>query len=274
MPELPEVEVICRGLSLLILGDTIENSLVKCAKLRNNLAENLSEVIKNRKIISITRKAKYILINLSGNITLIVHLGMTGSLVVHDLVRSSYNKHEHVIFHLGSKRELIYQDIRKFGLITFCKTSEIDDNHLFLKNGAEPLTKEFDEKYLSGRLNSRSIAIKQALMDNLIVVGVGNIYACEILFKSGINPFRVSASISSDEVTKLVKNTKLILHEAIIAGGSSFSDYINASGKSGYFQDSFQVYQRQDQPCNNCLYPISRAKQGGRSSFFCINCQI
>jgi formamidopyrimidine-DNA glycosylase len=273
MPELPEVEVVCRGLSSLILADTIDNILISCVKLRNNLDKNLPEIVKGRQIKSIVRKAKYILINLSDDITLIVHLGMTGNLVVHDRPRLSHNKHEHVIFYLRSARELSYQDIRRFGLITFCKTSEIDNHHLFLRNGPEPLSSEFNERYLKDKLNSRSIAIKQALMDNLIVVGVGNIYACEILFRSKISPFRNSKDISLKEAVSLVKNTKLILKEAIAAGGSSFSDYINASGKAGYFQHNFAVYQRQNQSCNNCLYPISRAKQAGRSSFFCVNCQ-
>jgi formamidopyrimidine-DNA glycosylase len=274
MPELPEVEVVCRGLSSLILGDVIEKTSLKCLKLRNNLDENLHDIVKDRKIISITRKAKYILMNLSDNITLIVHLGMTGNLVVHDRVRSSHNKHEHVIFYLKSGRELAYQDIRRFGLITFCKTDEINEHHLFLRNGPEPLEGGFNAKYLKDKLNSRSIAIKQALMDNLVVVGVGNIYACEILFKSKISPFRNSKDISFKEAGALVENTKLTLREAIKAGGSSFSDYINAKGESGYFQHSFAVYQRQNQVCNNCLYPISRVKQGGRSSFFCVNCQV
>lgn len=274
MPELPEVEVICRGLSSLILGDNIKKTLIKCGKLRNNINQDLPSIIRSRDIESITRKAKYLLINLSGNISLIIHLGMTGNLSVRNQIRSPYNKHEHVIFFLKNNRELVYKDVRRFGLITSCQTNKVDQHSLFANNGCEPLDQAFNGEYLANKLRDKNINIKQALMDNKILVGVGNIYSCEILFRSNISPLRKSREISIQEIVNLVKNTKLTLQEAIIAGGSSFKDYLDAEGKKGYFQNNFQVYQRQNNPCNNCLYPISKIKQNGRSSFFCVNCQI
>jgi len=274
MPELPEVEVVCRGLLTSILNDKITSILVRCYNLRHKIPQNLNSVVENTKIIDITRRAKYILINLDNNIALIIHLGMTGNLVVHQHQRDSFNKHDHVIFYLESGKELVYHDVRRFGLIKTCNIDQLDDLSLFADNGPEPLTQAFNAKYLYDSLRHKSSGVKQAIMSNNIVVGIGNIYACEILFRSRINPFREAKDITINEAEEIVNHTRSVLMSAIDAGGSSFSDYLNASGDRGYFQHNFQVYQRQDCSCVNCLHPIMRAKQQGRSSFFCPNCQL
>jgi formamidopyrimidine-DNA glycosylase len=226
-------------------------------------------------LLSIKRQAKYILLHLSQNYTLIAHLGMTGNLFVMpnigQNIEQTWHKHDHVIFYLQSGQIMVYRDVRRFGLLQICRTNQLPVHQFFTHNGPDPLSEEFNANYLHSKLKHTSI--KQALMDNNIVVGIGNIYACEILFKSGISPLTPACNISFAQCELLVKNSRIILQEAINAGGSSFSDYLDAKGNKGYFQHNFKVYQKAGQECIRCKGTIISIKQAGRSTFYCPDCQ-
>jgi formamidopyrimidine-DNA glycosylase len=271
MPELPEVEVITRGLAKIITLDEIQQVQVRCANMRLKVADDFASIVKNQTINYVERQAKYILLHLSENRTLVVHLGMTGNLLMMSNPEQDWHKHDHVIFYLKSGKIMIYRDVRRFGLLQICRSDQLSAHRFFLHNGPDPFSIEFNANYLHSKLKHSSI--KQALMDNNIVVGIGNIYACEILFKSGINPLTPAGQISLAQCELLVNNSRIILQEAINAGGSSFSDYLDAKGNKGYFQHNFKVYQKATQNCSRCPGTILAIKQGGRSTFYCPDCQ-
>jgi formamidopyrimidine-DNA glycosylase len=272
MPELPEVETVRLGL----IDELVNNEFIRVdvfqSSLRQVVNENINEIVKNRRILSLSRRGKYLLINLERNYTIIIHLGMSGKIIISS--EDAIKKHDHVRFHLNNGKFLTFHDPRRFGLVLVTKTDELDSCLLLKHLGPEPLDTEFNSDYLFNRLSKMSKAIKLTLMDNTIVVGVGNIYACESLFLAGINPSRKSDSLTRDESKKLVASIKQILTEAIKAGGSSLKDYVKPSGDLGYFQHSFKVYGKKNERCINCSSPIATIKQGGRNTFFCPTCQL
>lgn len=273
MPELPEVETISKGLKKEILGERISKILINNPKLRQPIPTNLVQIITGTQILDITRKAKYILCHLTNNYTLIFHLGMTGKLLIYN---GSYivTKHDHAIFELFNNKNLIFNDIRRFGLVTMGLSSELESLPIFNKPIMEPLSEEFNLEYLAKKLKNKQTPIKTALMDNNIVVGVGNIYSNESLFRAKISPKRASNTLTSAELSLLITTIKEVLIEAIKLGGSTFKDYASASGKSGKFQNKFTVYNRYGQNCLICTATIERIKQAGRSTFYCLKCQI
>ena len=269
MPELPEIETIKRGLAT-IKNNQIHQVFRSDKKLRidNNL--DLQNLV-NQKILSIERKARYLLITLSNQQTLILHLGMSGRITLNK--NFHHLKHDHFACYLSSDEWLIYNDPRRFGFIDLIENSEIL-NHKMLKNlGVEPLSPQFNEKYLEAQLINKTSNIKTTLMDNKIVVGVGNIYINESLFDAGISPLRDANSLNKNELKKLVESIKKIIANAIEMGGSSISDYQNAKGELGFFQNSHKVYDRNNQKCFDCDCNIERIVQNQRSSFYCKICQ-
>ncbi|AIL65854.1 Formamidopyrimidine-DNA glycosylase [Rickettsiales bacterium Ac37b] len=273
MPELPEVETVSRGLKKEILGHTIDHVIINNVKLREPIPSNLSEIIAGAQILDILRKAKYILCQLNNGYTLIFHLGMTGKLLI------SFNpyipdKHDHAIFQLSNNKNIIFNDVRRFGLITITESDKLHLLPIFNKPIIEPLSDQFNIEYLTKKLKNKQIPIKMALMDNSVVVGVGNIYSNEALFRAKINPRRASNTLTLEELSLLITTIKNILIEAINLGGSTFRDYTDASGKTGNFQNKFTVYNRYGKNCMVCSGVIERIKQGGRSTFYCIHCQI
>lgn len=273
MPELPEVETVCRGLRESLVGEVFSHVEKYREDLRIPFPANLSYQLEGHKIIAVKRRAKYILIELDNDIVIIAHLGMSGKFILHNAFRNWKDKHDHVVFRFSNGIELVLNDPRRFGLLTTANKNEINSHKLIAHLGIEPLEDGFNHKVLYRLLQKKNIPVKNAIMDAGLVVGVGNIYACESLFDSGISPFRKASEISPEECKKLTTAIKEILQKAIIAGGSTLKDYANSSGEAGYFQHSFKVYGKDKEACIVCNKEIKRQKQSGRSTFFCGNCQ-
>lgn len=269
MPELPEVETTCRGIAPQLNGATIHGVTVREARLRWPIPPDLAANLIGRTVRQVSRRAKYLLVDFDHG-TLILHLGMSGSLrlVSPD---TAPEKHDHVDIHLGHI-VLRYRDPRRFGAILW-QQGPVDAHPLLARMGPEPLSADFDGHILHQAISRRGSAIKLAIMDNHVVVGVGNIYANESLFYAGIHPARAANSLSLSECTTLAAEIKTILARAIEAGGSTLRDFMDAKGKPGYFQQSYMVYGRREQPCLRCGSPIREIRQGQRSSCFCPHCQ-
>ncbi len=278
MPELPEVETICQSLSKKIIGKKISKVIQNRHDLRINLPTSLKDLV-NFEISSVKRRAKFILISFKNHPeTLVIGLGMTGRMLFNatgvDLDMNShevkYAKHNHVIFEFSDQSRLIYNDIRRFGFMLIAENIE---NFEMIKNlGPEPLSEDFNSLYFSEFVKKRQTPIKNLLMSNDFVVGIGNIYASESLFNAQILPYRPASSLSKEEIMRLITAICDVLKCAIEAGGSSLKDYVNAEGQSGYFQHKFKVYGKNK--CSECESEIKKIKQAGRSSFFCPNCQV
>ena len=271
MPELPEVETVMRGLENVLLGKRITAIRTTRANLRIPFPKNLQDV-QGRLITSFERRAKYILMHLENNLTMIVHLGMSGRMTIDP---DGEDKHDHMILQSGN-RVVVFNDPRRFGLIDLCASDAVNTHRFFEHLGPEPLERGFNAAYLADTLARKKIAIKVAIMDQCVVVGVGNIYAAEALFQSRINPTRAANSLKKAELETLVSEIKAVLKKAIKAGGSSLRDYVQADGELGYFQHEFAVYGRAGEACPRCpgkKAAILRITQGGRSTFYCPKCQ-
>ena len=282
MPELPEVETVLRGISPILEGNQIDYAQVNRPDLRRPFPNNLAKRLKNRKINFLHRRSKYILIDLSGGETLIMHLGMSGRIIISQKVAGTFHhntnhsqQHDHFILHLKDNHQLTFNDPRRFGVIDLLRTENLELSGMLSQIGPEPLSNSFNEAYFVSTLRLKKTNIKSALLDQRVVAGLGNIYVCEALFRAGISPKRQALRISHKKLSSLVPIIKEILLEAISSGGSSLRDFRNASGDLGYFQHSFDVYGREDQDCYNteCDSKIKRITQAGRSSFYCSNCQ-
>jgi len=272
MPELAEVETLMLYLKKNILNQEIVSFQKNRNNLRYELSPELQELTENSTIIDIQRRAKFLNIKLSNKNSLIVHLGMSGRLTVQPK-EYKIQKHDHIQIGFTSGKQLIFNDARRFGMIYSCPSNEFD-NQVFLKNmSIEPLTDEFNASYLEQKLKNKNTPIKTAIMDSRIVVGVGNIYAAESLFTSGINPKRNAADLNSVEIARLVDAIKIVLIKAIKAGGTTLKDFVNGDNKPGYFKQELNVYDRAGMSCYSCQYTIEKIKQSGRSSFFCPKCQ-
>jgi formamidopyrimidine-DNA glycosylase len=268
MPELPEVETVCRGLEQKLPSRKIIKVEQHRADLRIPFPKHLAD-IKNKTITGIERRAKYILIHLSNQQTLIIHLGMSGRLTVTPDYTPA--KHDHMVLTLDNKEKVIFNDARRFGLVDLAETATLDTHKFFRHLGCEPLDKDFAADYLAAKFQSKKIAVKLAIMDQQIVVGVGNIYASEALFLAGISPLRLCHTLTLPELKKLVGAIRKTLEKAIKAGGSSLRDYVQSDGNLGYFQHQFTVYGKEGQKCRNCTCDsaIQKITQGGRSTFYC-----
>jgi len=272
MPELPEVETICKGLEKDLIGKTVKTVKANRKNLRVPFPRDLKS-IEEQKITSITRRAKYILIHFKNSQTLIIHLGMSGRVTV--TKKYEAQKHDHLLITLSSGKVIVLNDARRFGLVALCATEELPQHKLFAHLGPEPLDKEFNPRYLDEKLKAKKIAIKLAIMDQAVVVGVGNIYVSEALFSANIDPRRPANKVKPEELKKLVSAIKQTLKKAIKAGGSSLKDYVQADGTMGYFQNMCKVYGRVGEKCPSCNCDIKktggiqRIVQGGRASFYC-----
>ncbi len=268
MPELPEVEVSRMGISPHLVGEKIHSLVFRTPKLRWDIPSEL-KLMEGEVIRSISRRAKYLLIETDIG-TAIVHLGMSGSLRVLDGFIPE-GKHDHVDLTLTNGKVLRYNDPRRFGAWLWAPVGE---THSVLENsGPEPLTDEFNSSYIAEKAQKKRVAVKQFIMDNKIVVGVGNIYANESLFSSRIHPQRPANSLSIEEWQTLVAEIKSVLNIAITQGGTTLKDFAQADGKPGYFAQELQVYGKAKQACPNCGEAIKELKIGQRNTFFCTNCQ-
>jgi len=270
MPELPEVETTRRGLEPLLLGRTVEKVMVHQRALRWPVPQGLGRTLVGQTVHAIERRSKYLLLRCDHG-TLIVHLGMTGHLRVVP-AGEARKKHDHVELLLDDGDALRFNDSRRFGTILW--TSEDPLTHPLLKDlGPEPFTAAFDADYLATRARGRVVAVKPFLMDAHTVVGVGNIYASEALFRAGIDPRRAAGKVSRAAFRRLAAAVRDVLAEAIEAGGTTIRDFANSDGEPGYFRISLRVYGRTGAPCTACGAPIKLIRLGQRSTYFCARCQ-
>jgi len=269
MPELPEVETTLRGVSPHLLGHTVRELIVQERRLRWPVPDDLIE-IEGTPILSGSRRGKYLLFATARG-TLLIHLGMSGSLRV--LAPSiPWRKHDHLAFRLDSGMELRFHDPRRFGTVQWIHGDPCA--HPLLKDlGPEPLSTDFTARHLFDLSRGRSASIKSFIMDSHIVVGVGNIYACEALFMAGIRPTLAAGKVSLPRFVKLVKTIQEVLTASIEMGGTTLRDFLNESGEPGYFKQTLHVYDREDQPCRICGTPVKRIVQTNRSTFLCPKCQ-
>ncbi len=287
MPELPEVEVVKRSLRKNIINSVITNVLTNTKKLRYEVPKRDFQKIKNHKIISITRRSKYLLINTNKEQTILVHLGMTGKFILMDknrkLKKTSFyysldnndKKHNHVIFNLNKKKKLIYNDVRKFGFIKIIYSRNVYKNEHIKSLGPEPMSNNFNLKYFKNSVSTKNRTIKDILMDQKVVSGLGNIYVNEILFLSGINPRKKIKKLKEENLRKIIYFTKKILKKSILDGGSSIQNFSNTDGKSGVFQQQFNVYGQKGERCvkKKCKNYIRKTYISNRSTFYCETCQ-
>jgi len=280
MPELPEVEIVKRGLEKAIDGCVLTNIDQRRPDLRIPFPDNLESRVRDKKVNSLERRGKYIKINLSDDQVLVIHLGMSGRvLIIPDDDNYKPEKHDHLILGFNNGCSIIYNDARRFGMVMLIDSSEIETHPSFSKMGPEPLGNEFNGDVLAQRLSGKKVPIKNALLDQRIVAGVGNIYACEALFMYAIDPQRPSSSLNNKECNDLSCAIREVLELAIDAGGSTLKDYRHTDGELGYFQHSFAVYDREGVACRGCTCDVSssggikKIVQGGRSTYFCPNIQ-
>ena len=282
MPELPEVETVRTGLAPVMEGQVIARADVNRPDLRWPFPEGMAARLTGQRVERLRRRSKYILADLASGETLLIHLGMSGRMVVsgdplgrfvHD--HPLPEKHDHVVFHMGNGARVTFNDARRFGAMDLMPTATAEAHKLLAVLGPEPLGNDFHEDHLVRALSGKNSPVKAALLDQGIVAGLGNIYVCEALFRTGISPRRKAGQIAAPRVAALVPIIRRVLEDAIAAGGSSLRDYRQADGELGYFQHSFDVYGREGAPCRRpgCDGTIRRIVQSGRSSFYCAQCQ-
>lgn len=292
MPELPEVETVRRGLSPALEGRVIRRATANRPDLRFPLPENFAARLTGRRVINLTRRAKYILAHLEGGEVLLIHLGMSGRFTIHppheeplrpgqfhhDLhveTGVGTGKHDHIVFDMEDGTRIVYCDHRRFGYMDLLAEGELETSRHLAKIGPEPLGNGFSADVLASAFKGRRTPVKSALLDQHNVAGLGNIYVCEALFRSGISPKRSAASIGRERIERLTREIRDVLSEAIEAGGSTLRDYAQTDGELGYFQHRFQVYDREGETCSkpDCGATVRRIVQSGRSTFYCPKCQ-
>lgn len=296
MPELPEVETVVRGLEPVLRGQSIVAIALRRANLRFAFPPDFAARLVGAKAQTLRRRAKYILVDFDNGQSLIVHLGMTGRFTVLAPEGAAANlgafyfetgsepdasgPHDHVVFTLGNGARLIYNDPRRFGMMDVAETAGLDQHRLLRFLGVEPLGNELSATHLAAKFKNKSAPLKAALLDQRLIAGLGNIYVCEALHRAKLSPLRkagslVKAKSHDPKLDQLVRHIKDILHEAIIAGGSTLQDFVGADGEKGSYQQRFSAYNREGEMCSNagCKGTIKRIPQSGRSTFYCSTCQ-
>ncbi|MBC7163939.1 MAG: bifunctional DNA-formamidopyrimidine glycosylase/DNA-(apurinic or apyrimidinic site) lyase [Roseovarius sp.] len=282
MPELPEVETVRRGLAPVMEGQVIARAGVNRPDLRRPFPPDMAARLTGARVLALRRRAKYLLADLDRGETLLVHLGMSGRMLVsgapvgrfvHD--HPAPGKHDHVVFDMAGGARITFNDPRRFGAMDLLDSATAEAHPLLAKLGPEPLGNGFHEAHLASALAGRRTPVKAALLDQRIVAGLGNIYVCEALFRAGISPRRLAGNLGPARIARLTAAIRAVLTEAIAAGGSSLRDYRQADGGPGYFQHAFDVYGREGAPCRKpgCGGRIARIVQSARSSFHCPQCQ-
>lgn len=276
MPELPEVETVVRGLRPRLEGRRLASVEQRCAALRFPLPRDFADRLTGRRVISVGRRAKYILAHLEGDEVLICHLGMSGRMVIEQRSKGAPRppeKHDHIIFHTDAGDEIRFNDARRFGMMDLVPTGQLMAHKLLKDLGPEPLGNSFNGPYLAAALKGKRTPIKAALLDQKVVAGLGNIYVCEALYHAGLSPRRQAFTVQGGRAEKLARAVRDVLDRAIAAGGSSLRDYVQADGELGYFQHDWAVYGREGEACPACdcgqEAGIKRLVQSGRSTFYC-----
>jgi formamidopyrimidine-DNA glycosylase len=291
MPELPEVETVRRGLQPAMEGGRITRAELRRPDLRFPFPKGFAKGIEGQAIVSVSRRAKYLLIHLENGLTLLSHLGMSGSFRIEDRrggevpglfhhERSKLHAHDHVILNMasvdGQNCRVIYNDPRRFGFMDLIELGGLDTNRFLQGLGVEPVGNELSGALISDLFAGKAAPLKSALLDQRLIAGLGNIYVCEALWRSGLSPERASHTICGTKLADgLASDIREVIANAIEAGGSSLRDYVQTDGSLGYFQHSFSVYGREGEKCRKakCKGTVSRIVQSGRSSFFCPKCQ-
>jgi len=292
MPELPEVETVRRGLQPAMEGAKILKAELRRKDLRFPFQKDFAARLEGQTVTSLGRRAKYLMADISSGDVLLMHLGMSGSFrVVQDdngqipgqfhHPRSGDRAHDHVVFHMSSGATIVFNDPRRFGYMKIIARQDIEDEPLLEGLGPEPLGNEFDAEMLARSCANKKTSLKAALLDQRVVAGLGNIYVCEALFRAGLSPRRLAATLATkkgettDRARHLVEAIHAVLNQAIKAGGSSLRDHRQTTGELGYFQHSFQVYDREGEICHTkgCGGIVRRFTQNGRSTFWCPKCQ-
>ena len=292
MPELPEVETVRRGLQPAMEGAQIKKAEVRRKDLRFPFQKDFVARLEGQTVTGLGRRAKYLMADLASGDVLLMHLGMSGSFRVIDgdnghtpgqfhHARGEDRAHDHVIFHMSSGAAIIFNDPRRFGYMKVIARQAIEEEPLLEGLGPEPLGNEFDADMLARACANKKTSLKAALLDQRVVAGLGNIYVCEALFRAHLSPRRLAATLATkkgettDHARRLVEAIHTVLNQAIKAGGSSLRDHRQTSGELGYFQHSFQVYDREGEKCHSkgCDGIVRRFNQNGRSTFWCPKCQ-
>lgn len=282
MPELPEVETVKRGLAPHLVGARLSRVVANRPDLRFPLPERFTARLTGARVETLERRAKYLLATLDMGETLVAHLGMTGRFLVGTDQPGAFHysagadpKHTHLLFETSAGTTIAYNDARRFGYVDLIQTSAMTRHPWFAGLGPEPLGDDFTPRHLAEAFRGRSQAVKTVLLDQKVVAGLGNIYVCEALFRSGLDPRSPAGEIGGAKLKRLVFVVREVLSEAIAAGGSTLRDFRDADGALGYFQHSFRIYGREDEPClkPGCRGVVRRIVQGGRSTFFCAVCQ-
>ncbi len=270
MPELPEVETVARGMASVLEGQRLRLVELRRPDLRRPIPPDLPKRMMGAVVTRIFRRAKYALIETDRGDVAILHLGMSGRVLVD---HAGDGPHDHVVFETEKGRRLIFNDPRRFGSLDIARASDWERHIAFANLGPEPLGNDFSAPILSAAIKTKKTPIKSALLDQSVVAGLGNIYVCEALFCAGISPLRLANSVAGARAEKLVPHIRDVLTRAIEAGGSSLRDYVQVDGELGYFQHAWKVYGREGEPCRECTRPITRIVQSGRSTFYCTKCQ-
>lgn len=293
MPELPEVETVIRGLKPVIEGRKIAQVILRRDGLRFPFPDNFATRLAGRRVTGLSRRAKYILATLDSGEVLLVHLGMTGRFTVssgsdtRNLGQFYLNQaadqlgdgpHDHVVLLLDDGSRVIYTDPRRFGIMDIFQERSVGTHRLLCDLGVEPLGNSFNAEYLAEQFRGKASPLKAALLDQHIVAGLGNIYACEALFRAGLSPRRKARTLvrhrkHDPRLSGLVRHIREVLAEAVLAGGSTLQDFAHTDGTAGAFQQRFQVYDREGEACCRCGSAINRLVQSGRSTFYCRHCQ-
>jgi formamidopyrimidine-DNA glycosylase len=281
MPELPEVETVVRGLAPHLEGRVLATVRVFRPDLRFAFPPRFAERLAGRRVVSVSRRAKYALIALDSGEVWLMHLGMSGRVLVEAAPRGPHVPlaHDHVVIETDAGARIVFNDARRFGFMDLFAQAQAPANKHLAGLGPEPLSEDFTVASLEAALAGKKTPIKAALLDQRVVAGLGNIYVCEALFRACLSPKRSAASVKGARARRLVPAIKQVLTQAIAAGGSTLRDYVQSSGELGYFQHSFQVYDREGEPCTACPNrkaqrpTIRRIVQSGRSSFYCPGCQ-
>jgi len=276
MPELPEVETVRRGLVPLLAGRALRRVLVRRPDLRFPLPPGFAAALTGRRVTAVERRAKYLLIRLDDGVVWIAHLGMSGRFVADpEAGAPAPGDHDHVLVDTDAGWTIRFRDPRRFGFMDLWPAGRIDDHPMLARLGPEPLSAAFGPAFLEERLSGRRVAVKSAILDQGVVAGMGNIYACESLFRARLSPVRLAGAVPASAIRRLVAAIRSVLEEAIAAGGSTLRDHRQPSGEVGTFQDGFAVYDRAGTACPNCTCDVGRTGgiqrivQGGRATFYC-----
>lgn len=282
MPELPEVETVRRGLLPALEGQTFERVEQRRLDLRFPLPERFGARLQGRKVVQLSRRAKYLLAQLDDEMVLLMHLGMSGSFRIEEQfvgefhhLRSNAPNHDHIVFHMVGGKTITYNDPRRFGFMDLVAGRDLASHKLMAQIGLEPLSGMLDGACLLALFATRQAPLKAALLDQRLVAGLGNIYVCEALHRARLSPLRAAGSLTKRQADRLASQIIVVLGEAIEVGGSTLRDHRQTDGALGYFQHSFRVYDKEGSPCPTpgCAGVIQRIVQSGRSTFYCATCQ-